>query len=148
MPTYAFFFFFYFLIVFCPFRDAPMAYGGSQARGPIRATAASPYQSHSNARSEPCQRPTPQLTATPDPQPTKQGQVSNPQLHGSQSDLLPLRHDGNSFFFFFCLLGAAPTAYGGSQARGQITTATATKDPSCTCNLHTTAHGNARSLTC
>ena len=47
------------------FRAAPVAYGGSQARGLIGATAAS--HSHSNTRLEPCLWPTPQLTATPDP---------------------------------------------------------------------------------
>ena len=47
------------------FRAKPMAYGGSQARGPIRATAAG--LCHGNARSKPCLQPTPQLTATPDP---------------------------------------------------------------------------------
>ena len=40
-----------------------MAYGGSQAQGPIAAAAASLRDSHSNARSELCLRPTPQLTA-------------------------------------------------------------------------------------
>ena len=61
-----------------------MANGGSQARGLIRAIAASLHQSHSNTGSEPpCLRPTPQLTATPDPQPTEEGQGSNPQPHGS-----------------------------------------------------------------
>ena len=46
----------------------PAAYGGSQARGLIRATAAGLHQSpsHSNAGSEPRLQPTPQLTATPD----------------------------------------------------------------------------------
>ena len=44
-----------------------VAYGGSQARGLIRATAASLRHSHSNAGYEPCLPPTPQLTATPDP---------------------------------------------------------------------------------
>ena len=39
------------------------AYGGSQARGQIRATAAGLHHSHSNAGSE----PTLQLSATPDP---------------------------------------------------------------------------------
>ena len=45
-------------------------------------------------------------------------------------------------FFFFFLFGAVPTAYGSSQARGQIramavayTTATATWDPIHVCNL-------------
>ena len=45
---------------------APAAYGVSQARGLIGAVAASLRQSHSNAGSEPCLQPTPQLTATPD----------------------------------------------------------------------------------
>ena len=57
-----------------------MAYEDSQNRGQIRATAAG---LHSNARSEPRLQPIPQLTATPDPQPTEQGQGSNPQPHGS-----------------------------------------------------------------
>ena len=43
-----------------------MAYGGSQARGLIRATAAG-LTPHSNDRSETCLQPTPQLRATPDP---------------------------------------------------------------------------------
>ena len=54
-----------------------MGYGGSQARGPIRAIATSLYQSHSNARSKPKLQPTPQLMATLDPQPTEQDQGSN-----------------------------------------------------------------------
>ena len=49
------------------FRAAPVAYGGSQSRGLIGATATGLHHSHSNARSEPCLRLTPQLTATPDP---------------------------------------------------------------------------------
>ena len=48
------------------FRAAPVAFGGSQARGPIRAVATSLYHSHSNRGSEPCLQPTPQLTATLD----------------------------------------------------------------------------------
>ena len=43
----ALFFFFFFL-----FRATPAAYGGSQARGPIRAVAAGLYHSHSNVGSE------------------------------------------------------------------------------------------------
>ena len=46
---------------------APTAYGSSQARGRIRAVAASIRQSHSNTGSEPRLQPTPQLTATLDP---------------------------------------------------------------------------------
>ena len=49
-----------------------MAYGISQARGRIRATAASLYHIHSNAGSEPRLQPIPQLMATWDSQPTEQ----------------------------------------------------------------------------
>ena len=59
------------------FRAAPAAHGGSQARGRIRAIAASLYHNPSNVRSKPCLRPPPQLTAMTDPWPTKQGQGSN-----------------------------------------------------------------------
>ena len=62
---------------------APMTYGGSQARGRIRAVAPGLRQSHSNAESEPRLQPTPQLTATADPQPTEQGQGWNLKPHGS-----------------------------------------------------------------
>ena len=48
-------------------RATPMAYEGSQARGPVGATAGSLHHSYSNAGSEPRLQPTPQLTATPDP---------------------------------------------------------------------------------
>ena len=61
------FFFFFFFGLFAFSRAAPVVYGGSQARGLIRAVAASLHHSHSNAGSEPHLRPTPQLTATPDP---------------------------------------------------------------------------------
>ena len=46
---------------------APTAYGGSQARGRIRAVASGLHYSHSNSGSEPHLQPTPQLTAIPDP---------------------------------------------------------------------------------
>ena len=48
------------LFIFCLFafsRAAPLVYGGSQARGPIGAAAASLRQSQRN--SEPCLQPTP-----------------------------------------------------------------------------------------
>ena len=54
------FFFFFWL-----FRASPAAYGSSQARGQIGVIAASLHHRHSNARSELCLQPTPQLTATP-----------------------------------------------------------------------------------
>ena len=58
----------FFFLVFLPFLGPlPVAYGGSQARGRIGAVTAGLCQSHSNARSEPGLRPSPQLTATPDP---------------------------------------------------------------------------------
>ena len=66
----------HYIFFFCLFRAAPMAYGGSQARGRIRTTAAGLRDSHghSNAGSEPCLQPTPQLMATLDPQATERGQ--------------------------------------------------------------------------
>ena len=48
-------------------RATPVAYGGSQARGLIRAIAASLHQSHSNSGSKPNLQATPQLTAMRDP---------------------------------------------------------------------------------
>ena len=57
-------------VLFCLlFRAMPMAYGGSQARGPIGATAAS--LCHSNIRLELCLQPTLQLTETQDPYPLR-----------------------------------------------------------------------------
>ena len=58
--TFLFFFFFF-------LKAAPAAYGDPQARGQIGAAAAGLHRSHSNVGSEPHLRPTPQLTATPDP---------------------------------------------------------------------------------
>ena len=69
--------FFYFLL----FRAAPAAYGSSKARGPIGAAAAGLRHSHSNAQSEQNLQPTLLLVATLDPQPTEQGQGSNPHPH-------------------------------------------------------------------
>ena len=74
---------FFFFCIFAISRANPVAYGGSQARGLIRVVAASLHHIHSNAGSEPHLRPTPQLMATPDPQPIEQGQGSNPRQRGS-----------------------------------------------------------------
>ena len=63
----AFLFFFFLSFFFFLLRVALVAYGGSQAKGGIRAAAASLHQSHTNARAEPHVQPTPQLMATPDP---------------------------------------------------------------------------------
>ena len=57
----------FFLIFFAFFKAAPMAYGGFQAMGLIRATAAGLYHSHSNVGSKPHLQPTPHLTAMEDP---------------------------------------------------------------------------------
>ena len=62
----ALFVFCLFVCLFC-FVSIPKAYGNSQARGQIGAPAASLHHSHSNMGSELHLRPTPQLTATPDP---------------------------------------------------------------------------------
>ena len=56
-----------YIYIFAFFRAAPKAYGGSQARGLIGATAASLCHNLSNARSEPHLQPTPQLRETPAP---------------------------------------------------------------------------------
>ena len=61
------FFSFLSFFFFAFFRAAPAVYGGSQARGLIRAVAAGLHQSHSNPGSELHLRPPPQLMATPDP---------------------------------------------------------------------------------
>ena len=68
---------------YCCFAFQGHTLRSSQARGLIGAAAAGVRHSHSDARSEPCLPPTPQLTATLDPQPTKQGQGLNLQPHGS-----------------------------------------------------------------
>ena len=61
------FFLVFFLFCFsCIFRATLRAHGGSQARGRIGVVATSLRQSHSNAGSELCLRPAPQLMATPD----------------------------------------------------------------------------------
>ena len=82
--------------IICLFRATPSAYGSSQARGQNEAAAAILHHSHSNAGSELGLWPTPQLTATPDPQPTGWGQGSNLHPHGYLLGSLPLSHNGNS----------------------------------------------------
>jgi len=83
MRVIPYYFFFFFFCLFAISWATPAAYGGSQARGPIGGVAVSLRQSHSNAGSEPRLQPTPQLTATPDRQPTEQAQGPNQQPHGS-----------------------------------------------------------------
>ena len=75
---------FFFFLAFCFFFRATFAaHGDSQARGQIGATPAGLHHSYSNTRSKPRLQPILQLTATPDPQPTEQGQGLSPPPHGS-----------------------------------------------------------------
>ena len=55
------------VFLFFLFRAELAAYGGSQARGQMRAVVTGLHHSHSHTRSELCLQPTPQLTAMPDP---------------------------------------------------------------------------------
>ena len=64
------------------FSAAFTAYGSVQARGRIESVAAGLRHSHSNAGSEPCLSPIPQLTATLEPEPTEQGRGWNLNPHG------------------------------------------------------------------
>ena len=96
LPTLCFF------VVVVLFRAAPKAYGGSQARGPIGATAAGLCHSHSSARSKPGMQPTPQITAMLDTWSDERGQGSNPHPHGSWLDLFLLHNDGNSTNTCYC----------------------------------------------
>ena len=108
---------FIFFFFFGLFIATLAAYGGSQAKGPIAAAAASLCHSHRNLGFEPHLR-------RPDLYPTERGQGLNLHHHGHQSDSFLLSYGRNStssyLFFLFCLFRAAPTAYGGSQARGSI----------------------------
>ena len=64
------------------FRSVPAAYGYSQARGLIRAAAASQRHSHSNVGSKAHLPPALQLAVMRDPQPTERSQGWNPHPHG------------------------------------------------------------------
>ena len=62
------FLFYLFIFYFFVFLELYLQHtGDSQARGPSEAVATGLHQSHSNAGSEPCLRPMPQLTAMLDP---------------------------------------------------------------------------------
>ena len=75
-----FLFILFYFILFLLFRTTHTAYGGSQARGQIRATAASLCHSHSNSGSKPRLGPgsTTHSNAS-SPPPTERGQGSNPR---------------------------------------------------------------------
>ena len=74
-----------FVFLFFHLRATSVAYVSSQARDQIRATAAG----HSNTGPEPHLQPTPQLTPMPDPRPSEQGQVSNPESSQILVGLVP-----------------------------------------------------------
>ena len=48
-----------YIYIFCLFRAAPVVYGDSQARGPIRAVDTGLHHHHSNTRAKPHLQPTP-----------------------------------------------------------------------------------------
>ena len=82
--------FFFFLL----FRAVRAAYGSSQARGRIGATAVGLHHGHSNTGSELHLQLTPQLRAMPDP--TEQGQGSNLHLDEYEAGSFLPRHNRNS----------------------------------------------------
>ena len=63
----SFLFFFSFLFFLFLFRATPVAYASSRARSLIGVAAIRLHHSHNHVRSKPHLQPTPQLTATPDP---------------------------------------------------------------------------------
>ena len=72
----------------------PAEYGSSWATGWIGAAVASPHHSHSNTKSEPHLRPTPQLVAMPDPSPIERGQGWNHILTDTMSVSWPTEAQG------------------------------------------------------
>ena len=74
-----------FLNFFFLFMAVSVAYGGSWARGRIRAAAAGPHHYHSNTGSELYLQPMLQLVAMPSPWPVERGQGSNPYSQQRQS---------------------------------------------------------------
>ena len=78
-----------------------MAYGSPQARSQKGAAVTNLHHSYTNSGSKLPLRPLPQLMATPDSQPTEQGQGWNPGHHGYQSGSFLLSHNGNSSKYIF-----------------------------------------------
>ena len=115
--------------VFCLVRATPAAYGGSQARGPIRAAAAGLRQSHSNADlSSICDLHhsswqrwilTPLIKARDRTRNLMSFHILDDIL-SSKNSLILVKSIFIHLFIPFCLFRAAPTAYRGSQARGPI----------------------------
>ena len=80
------FFSFFFFFSFWLFRTTHMAYGSSQAKGRIGATAAGLHHSHSNLGSQLHLQPTHSSWQHWIPDPTEQGQRSNLHPHGYKLD--------------------------------------------------------------
>ena len=89
-------FFVLFCFVFCLFRAAPMAYGGSQASGPIGTVAADLHHSYISVGSEPRLWPTPQLMAIRILNPLSRARDGTHILMDTGRISQPLNHDGNS----------------------------------------------------
>ena len=87
------------------FRAAPAAYGNSQARSPIGATAADLHHSHShsNARSKPRLRPTPQLMHGKAGSPTEWVRPGIEPASSWMLDSFPLSHNRNSIKWFLII---------------------------------------------
>ena len=84
------------MCLFAISKDAPMAYGGSQARGRIGAIVTGLHQSHSNMGAEPCLRPTAQLMATWILNPLSKARDRTFILMDPSQIRQLLSHDGNS----------------------------------------------------
>ena len=104
LPSFLVFFLLFFLSCFL-FRAALSTCGSYQGRGYIGISAASLCHSHSHVRSEPCLRPTTQLTAKLDPNLLNEDR-DRTTCHGYQLGSLPLSHDENSLFHFLTLQNA------------------------------------------
>ena len=132
---------------------SPVARGSSWARSEIGAAATGLHHSHSNIRPEPLLRPTPQLSATPDP-----------LTHWARPGMKPtslwilvgfLTHwvtMGTPWLLFFFPFRAAHVACRSSQARDRIgATAASLYTTPQQCQIqsatYTTGHGNTRSPT-
>ena len=93
-----------FFFSFSLFMAVPVTCGSSQARGWIRAVAASLCHSPSNARSEPCLQPTPQLTANTG-SPT---QWARPGMEPASSRILARFLNCWELLFSFSILSLLP----------------------------------------
>ena len=76
-------------VLFCFFKGCICSVWRFPGYGLNRAAATGLHHSHSNARSKPGLRPTPQLTTMPDPQLTDRSQGANLRPHGCESSSQP-----------------------------------------------------------